>query len=208
MNPVRPRGRPPHADQLTPAEWRVVESVRHGLTNPAIARRLAISPDAVKFHVTNALQKLGFARRAELRQWEGVRRDSLLFSAPVTVDAPVKLGMIGQIGRNVSSLVAAETWYRDVLGLTHLYTFHPMAFFDCGGVRLMLNEGPAAGQSLLYFRVDDVRTAYPELAARGVEFINAPHLIHTHADDTEEWMAFFNDNENRPLAIMARVAAP
>jgi len=51
------RGRPPHADLLTPAEWRVVEAVRHGLSNPEIAARRGISLDAVKFHVANVLQK-------------------------------------------------------------------------------------------------------------------------------------------------------
>src|SRR5579864_189029 len=57
------RGRPPHEDLLTPAEWRVVESVRHGMSNPEIARRQRVSTDAIKFHVANALQKLGFASR-------------------------------------------------------------------------------------------------------------------------------------------------
>jgi hypothetical protein len=37
-----------------------------------------------------------------------------------------------------------------------------------------------------------------------VEFINAPHMIHRHEDGTEEWMAFFNDNEGRPLGIMSK----
>jgi DNA-binding NarL/FixJ family response regulator len=62
-------GRPPFDDVLTPAEWRVCESVRHGLTNPAIARRLGVSVDAVKYHVANALQKLGLRSRKQLWRW-------------------------------------------------------------------------------------------------------------------------------------------
>jgi len=31
-------------------------------------------------------------------------------------------------------------------------------------------------------------------------------MIHRHEDGTEEWMAFFKDNEGRPLAIMSREA--
>jgi methylmalonyl-CoA/ethylmalonyl-CoA epimerase len=31
-------------------------------------------------------------------------------------------------------------------------------------------------------------------------------MIHRHADGTEEWMAFFEDPDGRPLAIMAQVA--
>lgn len=78
----RQRGRPPHDDVLTPAEWRVAEAVRHGLSNPEIARRQGVSTDAVKYHVANALQKLGLSRRAELRHWTGIRRDSNLFIEP------------------------------------------------------------------------------------------------------------------------------
>ena len=37
---------------------------------------------------------------------------------------------IGQIARTVSDTEASEHWYRDVLGLTHLYTFGTLAFFD------------------------------------------------------------------------------
>jgi hypothetical protein len=39
----------------------------------------------------------------------------------------------------------------------------------------------------------------------GVKFLNAPHMIHTHADGTEEWMCFFEDLEGRPLALMSQV---
>ncbi|HEV8696015.1 MAG TPA: helix-turn-helix transcriptional regulator [Lysobacter sp.] len=60
---MKPRGRPRYDDLLTPAEWRVVEAVRHGMTNPEIARRQEVSVDAVKYHVANALQKLGLTNR-------------------------------------------------------------------------------------------------------------------------------------------------
>ena len=63
MTERKERGRPPHPDLLTPAEWRVVEAVRHGMTNPGIARRQGVSLDAVKYHVANALVKLGFSSR-------------------------------------------------------------------------------------------------------------------------------------------------
>ncbi len=94
-----------------------------------------------------------------------------------------------------------------MLGLQHLYSFGKLAFFDCGGLRLFLSEGEgAAADSIIYFRVDDIRSAHVALEARGVEFTHAPHMIHRHDDGTEEWMAFFKDNENRPLAIMAAVS--
>ena len=205
MESQRERGRPPYADVLTPAEWRVVEAVRHGLTNPDIAKRQGVSTDAVKYHVANALQKLGFSTRADLRQWVGIKRDSSLFRQELSMDQDVKLEAVGQIARSVKDVQAAEKWYRDVLGLRHLYSFGNLAFFDCNGLRLFLSEGDGgASESIIYFTVNDVRTAAAALARRGVDFINAPHMIHRHEDGTEEWMAFFEDNEERPLAIMSK----
>ena len=128
-------------DILTPAEWRVVEAVRHGMTNSEIAKRRGISLDAVKYHVANVLLKLGFSKRAELRRWNGVRRDSNLFARETAMTDETKLGAIGQIARNVKDVAAARLWYGEVLGLEHLYSFGNLAFFDCGGVRLFLSEG-------------------------------------------------------------------
>ena len=200
------RGRPPANDVLTPAEWRTVELVRHGLSNPKIAALMGISADAVKYHVANALLKLGFRNRRDLRQWDGVRRDSAMARGRTTMDANVQLGPIGQVSRSVRDIAAAEAWYRDVLGLPHLYTFGKLAFFDCGGTRLFLSEvATQPADSILYFRVPDIHAAVAALAARGAQFVSAPHMIHRHADGTEEWMAFFNDNEGRPLALMAQV---
>src|SRR5450432_1449328 len=140
MAPRRPRGRPPHGDVLTPAEWRVVEAVRHGLSNPLTARRLGVSLDAVKYHVGNALQKLSLASRAELRRWEGVRVDSNLKARTRDMTAPLELGPLRQIARTVSDIEAAKAWHRDVLGLELLYAFPGMAFFRLGEVRLYLQQ--------------------------------------------------------------------
>jgi catechol 2,3-dioxygenase-like lactoylglutathione lyase family enzyme len=116
-------------------------------------------------------------------------------------------GTIGQIARSVADIAATEAWYRDVLRLPHLYTFGNLAFFDCGGTRLILSSGekPIADDFVIYFRVPDIHAAHRELAGRGAEFHSAPHIIHRHADGTEEWMAFFKDNEGRLLAIMCQV---
>lgn len=119
----------------------------------------------------------------------------------------IALGPIGQISRTVKDIAAARSWYADTLGLRHLYSFGNLAFFDCGGLRLFLSEGEGgASDSVLFFRVDDIHAAQAALSSRGIEFTHAPHLIHTHADGTEEWMAFFKDNEGRALALMSQVA--
>ena len=204
-------GRPRHDDVLTPAEWKVAELVRHGLTNPRIAERLGISPDAVKFHVGNALSKLCYSSRTELRLWDGVakgtamhriRRQAMDATAPTDTYM-----MLGQVARTVKSSEESRTWYRDVLGLPELYAFPGLAFFDLGGVRLMLTEedgGSAPQDSILYLRVPDVHAAQEGLEQRGIKFTHAPHLIHRHEDGTEEWMAFFEDDEGRPLGLMTQ----
>jgi len=79
----------------------------------------------------------------------------------------------------------------------------------CGGTRLYLNAGPegaGTGDSVLYFQVENITAAHEELARRGVTFIGAPHLIHRHENGVEEWMAFFNDPDGKPLALMSQVA--
>jgi predicted enzyme related to lactoylglutathione lyase len=67
------------------------------------------------------------------------------------------------------------------------------------------SHAPPSGESVLYWRVENIVNAYETLKARGAEFIGAPHMIHRHPDGTQEWMAFFKDPEGRTLAIMSQV---
>jgi DNA-binding CsgD family transcriptional regulator/catechol 2,3-dioxygenase-like lactoylglutathione lyase family enzyme len=188
---------------LTPAEWRTVHAVKHGLTSRQIAQRRGISIDAVKYHVANALAKLGLANRKELRYWHRAPKDSALKEK--TMNSQLALGSIAQIARSVQDIKQAEAWYKNVLGLPHLYTFGNLAFFDCNGTRLMLSqESAVVPESILYMRVGDIAAAYEILKSRGVEFINAPHMVHRHADGTEEWLSMLKDPEGRPLGIMAQ----
>lgn len=78
MSRPRKRGRPFHQDVPTPGEWKAVHGVRHGLTNLQIASRWGISINGVKYHVANALGKLGFEGRERIRTWPDVPRDSAL----------------------------------------------------------------------------------------------------------------------------------
>jgi len=182
-----------------------VNAVRHGLTNQQIANRRGVSLDAVKYHVANAIAKLGVRNRKALRMWSGAPRGSLLYSGKTEMNDDTRYFGIGQVSRSVADTQAAERWYRDVIGLDHLYTFGDLAFFDCGGTRIMLTqaEGKPGTESILYLRVPDIDAAYARLNSAGVKFVSAPHMIHRHEDGVEEWMAFFEDPEGRPLAIMS-----
>ena len=124
------------------------------------------------------------------------------------MDKTVISGAIGQIARSVRDIEVARRWYGEVLELPHLYSFGTMAFFDCGGIRLLLSQAESAQpESILYFRVADIRTAHEALVGRGVVFSHAPHLVHRHADGTEEWIAFFADPDDRPLGLVCQVRA-
>lgn len=206
MASARGRGRPRHDDVLTPTEWRVVHAIQHGMSNREIAARRRISLDAVKYHVANAVAKLGVANRQALRRWFREPAGSALGRREKTMERTLSFESIGQVSRTVSDIARAESWYGKVLGLKHLYTFGKLAFFECGATRLYLTaEQPAGPESILYLRVGDIRAAHDELRARGVEFTGVPHLVHRHADGTEEWMAFFKDPDGRPLALMSQV---
>lgn len=116
------------------------------------------------------------------------------------------LSQIGQIAVNVQDVERATAFYRDTLGMRFVFAFPGLAFFDCGGVRLMLSraEDPKLDHpaSILYYRVADIEAAHQALAARGVRFETGPHLV-ARMPDHELWLAEFNDSEDNVLALMA-----
>lgn len=119
------------------------------------------------------------------------------------------LSRITQISVTVHDVDRAVAFYRDTLGIPFLFPAGTMAFFDCGGVRLMLAkpERPEDDHpsSILYFGVDDIRAAHRELEARGVRFEGEPHAVH-RTETSELWMAFFHDSEGNLLALSSEVA--
>ena len=119
------------------------------------------------------------------------------------------LNQIGQIFVNVKDLDRAIAFYRDILGMTFLFEAPPnMAFFDCGGIRLMLGiadrpdlDHPA---SIIYYKVDDIDRVCEVFHSRGVEFIVKPHLV-APMPTYDLWLADFNDSEGNILALMSEV---
>lgn len=201
----RPRGRPPHPDILTPTEWQVLYLIRHGFSDRKIARTRGISLLAVRFHVRNIRSKLAVDRRRDLRMKSHAFPNLQPRNGVAPMPGKLELGPLGQVSLTVSNIARAEAFYKETLGLPHLFTFGTLAFFDLGGTRLFLTE-PESGQpgrsSVLYFKVADITEAYAELERKGVTMAGAPHLIFRHPDGLEEWMGFFEDPDKNLLALM------
>jgi predicted enzyme related to lactoylglutathione lyase len=122
----------------------------------------------------------------------------------------VGITRLGQIAINAKDVERAAAFYQDVLGLKLLFKVPPgLAFFDCGGVRLMLDraEKPEFDHpsSVLYFAVPDIQAAYGKLKESRVHFEDDPHLI-AKMSTHDLWMTFFRDSEGNMLALMSEVA--
>jgi methylmalonyl-CoA/ethylmalonyl-CoA epimerase len=113
---------------------------------------------------------------------------------------------IGQIAIVCRDVARATAFYRDTLGLQFLFAAGPtLSFFQCGGVRLMLstNEGnnDKVYSSMLYYFVSDIEGTQRDLASKGVEFVEPPHMI-ARMPDHELWLTAFKDSEGNMVGIM------
>lgn len=122
---------------------------------------------------------------------------------------PFGFDQILQVAVPVSDVDRAIAFYRDTLGMRFLFKAPPgLGFFDCGGVRLML-DAPAKAQaqnysSVIYYRTKDILAAREELRERGVDFIEEPHLI-AKMPDHDLWLAVFKDPDENLIGLMSEV---
>jgi len=120
------------------------------------------------------------------------------------------LSTIEQIAVTAHDIERATAFYRDTLGIKHLFSVPPnLAFFDCGGIRLMLSL-PAKPEfdhpsSIIYFKVDDIQEACATLSQRGVQIEEQPIFV-ADMGTYDLWLASFRDSENNLLALMCHVA--
>jgi methylmalonyl-CoA/ethylmalonyl-CoA epimerase len=117
------------------------------------------------------------------------------------------LGRIAQIAVTAHDPERATAFYRDTLGMQHLFSVPGMAFFEHHGVRLMLARPEAAHDhpaSILYYEVPDIRAAHDMLRSRGVRFVDEPHVV-APLGAHDLWMTFFHDSEGNTLALTSLV---
>ena len=117
---------------------------------------------------------------------------------------------IGQILIPVDDFDKGIAFYRDVLGLPFLFAAPPqMAFFNCGGVRLLVGVVPSGQKaqrgSAIYFQVPDIRAVYSTLKDKDVRFMAEPHVVH-RTPSSELWLAEFTDPDGNQLVLMSEVA--
>ena len=121
------------------------------------------------------------------------------------------LARIGQIAINAHDVDRATAFYRDVLQLPHLFRAGQLSFFDCGGVRLMLDKAEKPEfdhpSSIIYFQVADIQAAHRRIKAAGAKFEDEPHLL-ARMPNHDLWMTFFRDSEDNLLALMSEVPRP
>ena len=122
----------------------------------------------------------------------------------------IGISRLGQIAINAHDVERASAFYQDALGLKLLFKAGPgLAFFDCGGVRLMLTcpEKPELDHpsSILYFAVPDIQAAHDTMKEKGVRFEDEPHVI-ARMPDHDLWMVFFRDSEANLMGLMSEVA--
>ena len=118
------------------------------------------------------------------------------------------LSLIGQINIPVHDLETSVAFYRNSLGMNFLFEVPTIAFFDCGGVRILLavpeDDEFDHPSSIIYFKVVDIHSVADALQDRGVVISKKPHLI-AEMPDHDLWMSFFQDPEGNTHALMSEV---
>jgi len=137
---------------------------------------------------------------------EGVKP---MTEATTAITADTTITRLGQIQIRTYDVERAAAFYENVLGLKLLFKAPPgLAFFDCGGVRLMLDRPEKQefdhASSILYFAVPDIQAAHARMKQAGVRFEDEPHML-ARMPDHDLWMTFFRDSEENLLALMSEV---
>ena len=125
-------------------------------------------------------------------------------------ESAIKFSKIRQIAVPVTDIAEATRFYRDVLGMRHLFDAPPqLSFFDCGGVQLMLSGPEASGKDdqqrpIIYYDVADIKGTHAKLTAAGAATIEQPHMI-ARMGGREIWIGFISDGQGNMVGLMGDV---
>jgi methylmalonyl-CoA/ethylmalonyl-CoA epimerase len=129
-----------------------------------------------------------------------------------TTDA-VSLSRIKQIAIPVHTLDKAKAFYRDTLGLRHLFDAPPaLSFFDCGGVQLMLAGPEAQGKDgdqqhpVLFYDVSDIKKTHAWIKSSGAKSLEEPRVV-MRSNGREIWISSVSDGQGNVVGLMSDVPA-
>jgi methylmalonyl-CoA/ethylmalonyl-CoA epimerase len=114
---------------------------------------------------------------------------------------------LAQVALTVNDVSQAVPFYRDVLGLKLLFEQPKLAMFDAGSARLMLSGFPRDEnnpESVLYYSVDDMQSAWEELTVKGVDIVTEPRMV-GKLEGREFHVAVIRDQDRRMVGIMSEV---
>src|SRR5205814_7462193 len=126
-------------------------------------------------------------------------------SLAATSNRRMSLSTIGQIAITVHDVERAATFYRDTLGIPLLFQMPNMAFFNCGGIRLMLGlpEGTTETySSIIYYKVADIQATAAQPKGCGVVFEQEPHVL-ASIPEHAQLIAFFRNPITKLLDEMS-----
>jgi methylmalonyl-CoA/ethylmalonyl-CoA epimerase len=130
----------------------------------------------------------------------------------MATDGKVSLSRIKQIALPVREITEATRFYRDTLGMRHLFDAPPaLSFFDCGGVQLMLAGPDAQGKdgeqqhAVLFYDVSDIKGVHAKIKSAGAKSLEEPHVI-ARMNGREIWISSFSDGQGNVVSLMSDVA--
>ena len=129
----------------------------------------------------------------------------------MTPTQPVSLSRIKQIAIPVNSIDEAKAFYRDTLGMRHLFDAPPaLSFFDCGGVQLMLSGPAAQGEDgdrqhpVLFYDVSDIKATHAKIESAGARTLESPRVI-ARMNGREIWISAVSDGQGNTVSLMSDV---
>jgi methylmalonyl-CoA/ethylmalonyl-CoA epimerase len=129
----------------------------------------------------------------------------------MATDGKVALSRIRQIALPVRDISEATRFYRDTLGLRHLFDAPPaLSFFDCGGVQLMLAGPEGQGKDgeqqhgVLFYDVSDIKATHSTIKSSGAKSLEDPRII-TRMNGREIWISSLSDGQGNVVGLMSDV---